>query len=119
MKPLCHARNSVKKYGGKVEDYLDIHNFFDSSKSAYPTMAHRAIFHSAFGIFVVEKVFGVYIVNSDGKQVSVRDIGEDHVVEDLGFIPTLENYLKNLDVQDWMLGSFRGKKTKVISMKED
>ena len=30
-KPLIHARNSVKRYGGSVDDYLEIHNFMDST----------------------------------------------------------------------------------------
>ncbi len=33
------------------------------------------------GIFLCEQVFGANITNSDGKKVSVRDIGEQHVVE--------------------------------------
>lgn len=110
MKPLNHARNSVKKYKGSLEDYLEIHNFIDSSKQTMPDVRHRAILHSAFGIFIVEKVFGVYITNSDGTQISVRDIAEDHVVEDLGYIPTVEDYLKNLPKADWMGGARRGSK---------
>jgi len=31
MKPHRHARNSVKKFGGSEEDYLDIHNFMNVS----------------------------------------------------------------------------------------
>lgn len=61
MKPLQHARNSAKKWGGKAEDYQAIHDFFDSSKSAFPDMRHRAILHSASGIFILECVFGTYI----------------------------------------------------------
>jgi hypothetical protein len=114
MKPLQHARNSVKKWGGTLDDYLPIHDFFDSSKAALPDMRHRAILHSAFGIFVLERVFGTYIVNSDGRKVSVRDIGEDHVVEDLGFIPTLEKWLKHMPMEDWMFGSGRKSKAKFI-----
>jgi len=30
--PLLHAKSSVKKFGGKVEDYIDIHNWFDATK---------------------------------------------------------------------------------------
>ncbi len=42
------------------------------------------------GIFLGEQVFGANITNSDGKKVSVRDIGEQHVVEYYRgkFIPT-------------------------------
>lgn len=112
MKPLIHAKISVKKYGGVVEDYLPIHNFIDSTKSSMPDIRHRAILHSAFGIFMVEQVFGVYIKNSTGKDVSVRDLGEEHVIQDLGFIPTLEKYLNHMTIEPWMSGTL--KKTRVI-----
>jgi hypothetical protein len=111
MKPLIHAKISVKKYGGKVEDYIPLHDFFDSSKAAYPNMKHRAILHNSFGIFILERIFGTYITNSDGKMVSVRDIGEDHVMDDLGFIPTVENWLETLPLEGWMSGS---KKRRIV-----
>jgi len=104
MKPLIHAEISVKKYGGIVEDYMPLHNFFDSSKQAMPDARHRAVLHSAFGIYLLERVFGDYIVNSDSKKVSVRDVGEDHVIQDLGFIPTVEHWLGNMPIENWMLG---------------
>lgn len=117
MKPLLHSKNSAKKHGGKWEDYIEIHNFMDSSKSACAAMQHRAIFHSAFGIFLVEKTFGVSIKNSDGKLVSVRDIAEDHVVEDLGFIPTLDDWLSNIEPKAWMFGGRRKEaKNKLIKI---
>ena len=105
MKPFQHARISAKKYGGCAEDYQHLHDFFDSSKQTMADMRHRAILHLAFGIFLLERVFGTTITNSSGKKVCVRDIGEDHVIQDLGFIPSVERWLKNLPIEDWMLGS--------------
>jgi hypothetical protein len=110
MKPLIHAKSSVRKYGGVVEDYLPIHDFMDSTKSVMADVRHRAILHSAFGIYLAEKVFGVYIKNTQGKDVSVRDVAEDHVIEDLGFIPSMENYLKNMQIQPWMSGTQRNRR---------
>lgn len=107
MKPLLHANLSVKKYGGTVEDYLDIHNFIDSSKACMPDIRHRAILHSAFGCYLVEQVFGVYRTNRDGKRYSTRDIAEEHVIQDVGFIPTVEQYLNNMTIQPWMSGTER------------
>lgn len=112
MKPYIHAKNSVKRYGGQIEDYIAIHDFFDSTKSAWADVRHRAILHSTFGIYLVEKVFGTTITNSDNKQISVRDIGEDHVVEDCGFIPTIERWLTNIPTEDWMLG--KGQKNNIM-----
>src|SRR5438270_726074 len=106
-KPLIHAVSSAHKHGGEPEEYLAIHDFMDSTKSACADVRHRAVFHSAFGIFVVERVFGTYFTNSAGKKVSVRDIAEQHVQEDLGFIPSLEHWLKNMPIENWMMGKGR------------
>ena len=114
MKPHVHAQNSVKRYGGKVEDYLAIHDWFDSTKMAWADTRHRAVLHSTFGIYLCEQVFGHTITNSDGKLVHVRNVGEDHVVEDCGFVPTIENWLDNLPVKDWMRG--RGMRNRIESM---
>ncbi len=112
MKPFIHAKNSANKFGGKPDDYIEIHNFMDSSKSVVPDMRHRAIFHSAFGCFIVEKVFGVTITNSDGIEVSTRDIAEEHILEDLGRIPTLQDWLNEMQFQDWMMSpELRNKKS--------
>ena len=105
MKPLIHAKITVKKYGGHVDDYLPIHNFIDSSKAAMPDMRHRAVLHSSFGCYIAEQIFGTYIVNSDGQMISVRDIAEEHIIQDLGFIPTIEKWLSNLPLEPWMSGS--------------
>ena len=120
MKPLLHANISVKTHGGNVDDYLPIHNFIDSSKVAMPDMRHRAILHSAFGCFLVEQMFGTYMVNSAGKKISTRDIAEEHILQDLGFIPTMEHYLKNMQMQPWMSGTEKGKlrKAKHISLED-
>jgi len=105
VKPYIHAKNSVKRYGGTVEDYLPIHNWFDSTKAATADFYHRAILHNSFGIFLAEQLFGVVICNSDGKNISVRDIAEDHVKEDCcGKIPTIDEWLGELQPKAWMLG---------------
>ena len=56
---------------------------------------------------MAEKIFGTTITNADGRVVPVRYIGEQHVKEDLGKIPTLADWLLNIQPQGWMLG--RGK----------
>lgn len=104
MKPYLHAESSAKKYKGVPTDYLKIHDWFDQTKAHFPTNAHRAILHSSFGIFLCEQVFGHVITNSDKIKVSVRDLGEQHLIEDLGFIPTVADYLNCLNYQPWMHG---------------
>lgn len=122
MKPWEHAKLSVKIFkAGCPEDYLPIHDFLDSSKAHFPDMRHRAILHSSFGIYLAERVFGtnIRVVNhsigpndSDHwKLVSVRDIAEKHVLQDMGTIPTVQDYLEGLPMYDWLGGKKREKVT--------
>ncbi len=106
-KPWIHAKNSARKYGGTPEDYIEVHQLLDSSKGAMPDNRHRALTHNAWFISAggpLERIFGCVIKNSDGKGVSVRDIGEDHILEDYGirFIPTAQDYLEEMEYKPWM-----------------
>lgn len=105
--PEIHAQNSVKLFGGKLEDYLAIHHWFDETKANFPDMRHRAIRHHAEGIFWCEGVFGKSFFNSDGKRVFTRYVGEQHVKEDIGFIPTMADWLSNMELQLWMMNADR------------
>jgi hypothetical protein len=116
MKPYIHAKLSVKRHGGVIEDYMDIHNFIDSSKACVPDIRHRAILHSSFGCFIVEQMFGAVRKNSDGKEYSPRDEAEAHIKEDLGFIPTMEHYLNNMTIQPWMSGTMKSNATKTTKI---
>lgn len=113
MKPFIHAKASAKKFGGSAEDYLDIHRFMDSSKSHVADVRHRALFHNSFGPFICEQVFGVTRINSDGKEYSVRDIAEAHILEDLGQIPTVQDWLQGIKVEPWMSKPVTSKRTVV------
>jgi hypothetical protein len=133
-----HARSSVRKFGGKESDYIEIHEMIDSSKAYQADNRHRAIFHHTAGIFYIQKMFGidfdsvdelrkkynlpqefiqdllqlfktnrlqgVNVINSDGKKVHVRDIAEQHILEDFRgkFIPSLNDYLSNMSLKAWM-----------------
>jgi len=102
--PLEHARSSARKFGGKPDDYLAIHHWFDESKAFFSDFRHRALRHHAEGVFLCEQVFGMTITNSDGRQVPVRYIGEQHVKEDLGRMPTAQDWLTQIRPQRWMYG---------------
>ena len=105
-KPWIHAVSSAKKYGGKPEDYIEIHNLMDSSKGSIADSRHRTLTHNAWFVgTILEKIFGVTLENSDGMKVSVRDIGEQHVLEDyrMRFIPTAQDYLQEMEVKEWMV----------------
>lgn len=106
-KPWIHAESSARKFGGQPEDYIEIHNFMDSSKSAFPDNRHRVLTHNSWFIGPdgpLERAFGITITNSDGRSVSVREIGEQHVLEDYGnrYIPSPQDFIENMEYQDWM-----------------
>lgn len=120
-KPFIHAQSSVKKFGGIIEDYLSIHNFLDSSKAVIPDNRHRALTHNSWFIStVLEKVFGITITNADNKNISVRDIAEQHILEDFGgkFIPSAQDYLQEIEYKEWMNGQgFPASRIKVEQQK--
>lgn len=100
--PFHHALSSVKKWGGAVEDYLKFHNWFDASKEHHGDFRHRALRHHSEGIFELERLFGFTFVNSSGREVPTRWVGEQHVIEDCGFIPTLSDWLSKIRPEPWM-----------------
>ena len=118
MKAYLHGKIHAKKYGGIPDDYADIDDFIDSTKQAVADVRHRAILHSAFGCFLVERMFGRTRINSDGKEYSPRDVAEDHIQQDLGFIPTMEQYLNNMTVQPWMSGTMKKNPKKTIKLED-
>ena len=73
--PYHHALSSVRKWGGQVEDYQPIHDWFDESKAFLPDIRHRALRHHAEGIFLCERIFGKTVLNAAGKTIPVRWIG--------------------------------------------
>jgi hypothetical protein len=93
--PLEHAKSSVKKWGGVIADYEQYHQWLDETKAWVGHSIHRAFRHHSEGIFEMERVFGKSFVNSAGKTVYVRYVGELHVREDCnGYIPTAAEWIK-------------------------
>lgn len=107
MDPYTHAKNSAKRFGGKPEDYLEIHQFMDSSKSHMADIRHRLLLHHSFGVDLATRICGDIalvssgeggkeryvhtgcLTNSDGKVVYVRDVAEQHIREDTLEIPSV------------------------------
>jgi hypothetical protein len=103
--PLIHSKSSVKRWGGKVEDYLAIHELIDSPKATMNNNTSRMLTHNIwFCYHIIPKIFGYNIINSAGKSVDTVDIAMLHVAEDfrMKFIPTVQDYLKHMQVQEWM-----------------
>ena len=51
---------------------------------------------------MAERFFGSIITISTGRIVSVRLIGEQHVPEDLGFIPSFADWARRIRPEPWM-----------------
>jgi hypothetical protein len=101
--PIFHAQSSVRRFGGKVDDYLPIHRWLDSGKEAFCDFRHRALTHHSFGVFQCERVFGQTITNSDGGIVPVRYVAERHIQEDCGgIVPSVSDWLSRIRPESWM-----------------
>ena len=100
--PYHHALSSVKKWGGTVEDYLEIHAWYDKSKEIIADFRHRALRHHAHGVWQSEAIFGQTITLSTGRIIPTRWVGEQHVREDLGFIPSFADWVKAIRPEPWM-----------------
>jgi hypothetical protein len=100
--PYHHALSSVKKWGGEVDDYVRLHEWFDRSKELHCDFRHRALYHHAHGIFELEREFGPTMMLSTDRVIPVRWVGEQHVIEDCGFIPSVSDWLSCLAPQPWM-----------------
>jgi hypothetical protein len=107
---IYHAQHSIKRFGGCNEDYIAIHEFIDRSKMCHGDIRHRAILHNTFGVWLVQEVFGRTItIHKNGKPVivAVREIAEQHILDDLGFIPSVGDWLKHMEIQPWMSGAVK------------
>ena len=97
-----HAVSSARRFGGVAADYIELHTWFDRSKEIVADFRHRALRHHCEGIFLAERIFGVTLTNSDGREVPVRLIGEQHVLEDLGRIPSFADWVRCIRPEPWM-----------------
>ena len=103
--PIVHSESSVKRWGGKLEDYLPLHEKMDCSKAWVSDNRHRVLTHTMFWIKeVMVPLFGSYITLENGKKVSVKDICEQHILEDfkMKFIPTPQDFIQEMEFKKWM-----------------
>jgi hypothetical protein len=105
MTPVDHARSSQNKFGGHWSDYIHLHDWFDETKALTGDWTHRSLRHHAFGIQEAIAKFGHVITNNEGAEIPTKILGEQHVREDCGFIPTVTDWTDNLrrNPQEWML----------------
>lgn len=97
-----HAVSSARKFGGIPADYQAVHDWLDGSKQILVDFRHRALRHHAEGCFAAEALFGRTIINSDGREVPVRLVAEQHILEDLGRILSFADWVRNIRPEPWM-----------------
>ena len=113
MNSWYHAKSSAKKWGGTPDDYIEIHEFIDSSKKIVGDVRHRSLYHHTEGIWLCQRIFGRTItVDQAGehpREVPVRLVAELHVEQDLGWIPSPKDYINKmlLEPGTWMGGPIR------------
>jgi hypothetical protein len=100
--PYHHALSSQKNWGGAPDDYIAAHDWFDASKMILADFRHRALRHHAEGIFMAETIFGQTLTLSSGRVIPTRWIGEQHVREDLGQIPSFADWARAIRPEAWM-----------------
>ena len=92
--PIDHAKSAARRWGGVWTDYIAIEEWFDETKGWLGHSKHRMFRHHSEGIFECEQRFGMTITNSDGKDVYVRYVAEQHVKEDCNnYIPTAKEWV--------------------------
>jgi flagellar motor component MotA len=73
-------------------------------------------------LFKTNRQQGVHILNSENKKIHVRDIAEQHILDDFRgkFMPTVSDYLSNMTLRPWMdnaLTSIYPKEEKKLAVK--
>lgn len=96
MKPLQHAQISQKSYGGNWNDYIEVHDFLDSSKATCAHFKHRFLLHHQEGIELGARIFGETLFNSENREISVREILTDHLIEDIGRLVSVDTWARDL-----------------------
>ena len=97
-----HAVSSARRFGGIPADYQSVHDWIDGSKQIIADFRHRALRHHAEGCFAAEALFGMTLTNTAGREIPVRLIAEQHILEDLGRIPSFADWVRNIRPEPWM-----------------
>jgi hypothetical protein len=107
MNSFFHAQSAARKWGGSAELYLPIEEFIDSSKKIIGDARHRSVYHHTEGVWLCQRVFGVTLQVTETRIVPVRLIAERHIIEDLGWLPSPADYIKDMPLKKWMSGTVK------------
>jgi hypothetical protein len=53
------------------------------------------------------EIFGDFIDRGDGRMVGVAQVAEQHLLEDCGFLPTVDDWMRHLAPEPWMVNAAR------------
>lgn len=109
-----HAESAARHFGGVPGDYIEIEERIDSFKAMVGDVTHRQYLHNSHGPWMMQEIFGRTITNSDGKQVLVREVAENHIIEDLGWLPSPADWSACMTCKVWM----GGRRNKFIGREE-
>lgn len=98
MTPFLHAAHTAHRWGGTPADFMAVHVWIDQSKGAWADPRHRAFLHHREGADLCARVVATTPSGTRG----VRDVAEDHIREDLGFLPAVSEWFSNLRPARWM-----------------
>jgi hypothetical protein len=97
------AKALVKQYGGTVDDYASLYEFFTQYLQTTSQLASVSLLANAFGIFIAEQKFGaLYNLKSTGRTLPLRAVAESMVSTFYGEIPSLQDVLSEVPVERWM-----------------
>jgi len=82
-------------------------HIIDQSKSIAADFRHRALRHHAEGISMLETLWGQTQTLSTGRVIPTRWVGEQHVQQDLGFIPSFADWMRAIRPLPWMVRAGR------------
>lgn len=98
MQPFVHAQASARGTGRSWQEDLPIHEFMDLAKHACPDLRHRLVLHNAdLGPELAAMAFP--------DRSDARSIAQQHVRQDVGWLPTLSDWLALVDAS--MVPPFR------------
>jgi hypothetical protein len=84
-----------RKWGGGPDDYAFVGDFFEKY--------HPYCLHHSAGCFDLESSVGYTIVNSSGKVVPTRVLGEEYLRTLYGTIPAPIDWIKCIRPLSWMV----------------
>jgi hypothetical protein len=97
MKPLAHARLGQTRNGIPWQKTIQLHTWLDSSKASFASVQHRALLHHALGAQIASRIFAD--VEHEGVRKSASELIADHVIEDLGDVVPVSNWLDIIPIE--------------------